>query len=211
MKKIIAIVMLLFLAGCTAPQVELEEVTNDSIIEELPQVIEEEPIVVEEEPKETGPYYTFYEGDTQEILGHTITLDTIHLNPQVTITVDGEETTLKETKSEEIIDNLKMMIWEIHDVYQEEKYISLKIEELQLEDNQYILRKGQRVTVGDKDLILEESRTNGYIQISVYNEGSSIGETESLKKGESVEIYGVTITNVKNYYKVNQYAWVIAE
>ena len=152
MKKLIALLFVVFLVGCTAPQVELEEVTNDSIIEELPEVIvEEEPVIVEE--AETGPYYTFYEGDNKEILGHSITLTKIHLNPEITLTIDGTETSLKETKNEEIIDDMKILIQEIHDVYLEEKYITLKVEELVLGENEYILRKNERITIGDKDLV----------------------------------------------------------
>lgn len=211
MKKYIALLILVLLAGCTAPQVELEEVVNESIIEELPEVIiEEEPIIIEEQ-EQTGPYYDFYEGDTIEILGHSITLDKIHLNPEISLTVDSTETSIKETKSEEIIENLRILIQEIHDVYQQEKYVTLKVEELNLGENEYIIRKGEKIIIGDKELILEESRTNGYIQVSVYNKGSVMGETESVKRGESLSIYGVTVTNLKNYYKVDQYAWIIAE
>ncbi len=210
MKKLISLLILVFLVGCTAPQVELEEVVEESIIEELPEVVVvEEPVLIE--VKETGPYYDFYDGDTQEILGHSITLTKIYLYPEISLTVDNTETSIKETKNEEIIGNLKILIQEIHDVYLEEKYVTLKIEELNLGENEYIAVKGERVTIGDKDLVLEESRTNGYIQVSIYDKGTLIGETESLKRGESLSIYGLTVTNLKNYYKVNQYAWLIVE
>jgi len=210
MKKLMSLLILVFLVGCTAPQVELEEVIDESIIEELPEVVvEEEPIIIEIE--ETSPYYDFYEGDTQEILGHSITLNKIHLNPEITLTVESTETSIKETKNEEIIEGLKILIQEIHDEYQQDKYVTLKIEELVLGENEYIAVKGERINIGDKDLILEESRTNGYIYVSVYNKGTLIGETESLKRGESSSIYGLTVTNLKNYYKTKQYAWVIVE
>ncbi|HIJ05159.1 MAG TPA: hypothetical protein HA370_03545 [Nanoarchaeota archaeon] len=203
MKKVIAILLLLFLVGCSAPKVELEAVTNDSIIEELPEVIETEEI--------SAPYYDFYEGDTKEILGKSITLEKIYLNPQIDITVGDTETGIKETKTEEIIEDVKIMIWEIQDNYQEEKYVTLKIEKLELGENEYIIQKNEKRTIGTKDILLEESRTNGYIQVTVFNKGTSIGDTESVKHGESVEINEVTVTNLKNYYKIEQYAWVTIE
>src|SRR3989338_8896520 len=184
MKKVIAILLLLFLVGCSAPKVELEAVTNDSIIEELPEVIETEEI--------SAPYYDFYEGDTKEILGKSITLEKIYLNPQIDITVGDTETGIKEN-------------------YQEEKYVTLKIEKLELGENEYIIQKNEKRTIGTKDILLEESRTNGYIQVTVFNKGTSIGDTESVKHGESVEINEVTVTNLKNYYKIEQYAWVTIE
>ncbi|MDP3727844.1 MAG: hypothetical protein Q8R18_00150 [bacterium] len=205
MKTLIAIFLLLFVVACSAPKIELEEVTNDSIIGELPEIIE----VVTEET--SAPYYDFYEGDTREILGHSITLEKIYLNPQVDITVDNTEAGVKETKSEEIIEDLKITIWKINNNYQEEKYVTFKIEALELGENEYIIQQNEKRTIGSKDIFLEESRTNGYIQVSVYNKGTLIGETKNVKSGESLEVYGVTVTNLKNYYKVEQYAWLMIE
>jgi hypothetical protein len=44
----------------------------------------------------------------------------------------------------------------------------------------------------------------------VYDRNNMKGEEETLAKGESLEINGLTITNLKNYYKVNQYALITA-
>ena len=206
MKQILPILFILFLLGCSTPQIELQEVTNKSIVEDIPQTIEQE------EPEiDTFPYYNFSEGETKEILDHKISLIKMYTNSIVDITVDGKENTLQETKNEEIIDNLRIQIYLIHDEYLQEKYATFKIEELILNDNEYILRKGEKITLDEKEIILEESKTNGYIQISVYNKGTVIGETQNIKRGESVEINGITITNLKNYYKVEQYAWLIIE
>ncbi len=205
MKKLISLLILVFLVGCTAPQIELEEVTNESIITEIPVVVEE-PVTIE-----TDQYYNFYEGDTQEILGHSITLNTIHINPQIDLTVDYTEASIIETKNEEIIEGLKISIQKINDVYRQEKYVTLKIEELNLGKKEYIINKGESITVGNREIVLEDSKVSGYIQVSVYNKGTLIGDTENIKRGESILINELTITNLKNYYKVNQYAWIIVE
>lgn len=209
MKKLFTLFILLLLAGCTAPQIDLEEVTDESAVEELPDILtnEEE----EEITENTAPYYNFTEGQTQEILGHEITVIKINPNPILDIIVDGKENTLKETKNEELIEDLKIQMYYIHDIYLQEKYVTLKVEKLELEDNEYILRKDEKITIGDKDIVLEQSKTNGYIQISVYNKGTVIGDTQDIKRGSSLEINGVTITNIKNYYKVEQYVRVIIE
>ncbi len=205
MKKIFAIFLLIILAGCTAPQVNLEEVTDESLVDE------DSDTTNKEETSETAPFYNLTEGQTIEVLGHEISLTKIYPNPEVDIIIDNQETKLKETKNEEIIDDLKIMIYLIHDVYLQEKYVTLKIEKLELGENEYILQKGERITIGNQDVVLESSQTDGYIQVSVFNKGTIIGETEEIKRGASLEIEGLTITNLKNYYKVEQYAWVTIE
>ena len=203
MKTIILLVIIVLLAGCTAPQVELEEVT-ESDTEEVSDLITEEDL-------DTSPYYNLSEGETIVVLGHEISLTKIYPNPEVDIIVDNKETKIKETKNEEIIDDLRMMIYFIHDEYLQEKYVTLKIENLELGENEYILHKGERLTLGSQDIVLESSKTDGYIQVSVFNKGTIIGETKEIKREETLEVNGISITNLKNYYKVEQYAWLIIE
>ena len=203
MKRILSLFILLLLAGCTAPQIELQEVTNESVVEELPAITDEEITL------DTAPYYNFSEGESQEILGHEVTLTKIHINPEVDLLIDGEEGSLIETKNEEIFDDLRVSINYIYDVYQQEKYVTLKIEPLILEENQYIIRKAESITVGTKEVTLDESRADGSIRVTIHDKGTKVGvDEERIIRGETKEIYGLSLTNNKNYYKINQYAIV---
>ncbi len=204
MKKIFILIFLLLIAGCTEPVVELEEITGDSIFTEVPPLIQE----IEQD---TAPYYNFSEGDTKEILGREIKVTNIAKGPSVDLIIDGKEESLIETKNEELIDNLKVMIYFVKDEYNSTDYVTLKIEEFYLYNNEYILKKGEKVNIYDKDVILEESRYDNSIFISVYDEGTKIGYTEKIKKGETISLYGVDVTNIKNYYKINQYALINIE
>ncbi|MSR86043.1 hypothetical protein EXS74_01450 [Candidatus Woesearchaeota archaeon] len=214
MKKLFTLFLLLILAGCSAPQVELQEVTKESVITEIPDVVEE---VMVEEPieEDTPPYYYFFEGESKEILGSTITLLEVNSGPEVELTINGEDATIKNTKNEEIIGDLKVVIDSVTYSYNEEniqeRSAILKVEELDLGNNEYIIRKGDITTVGSKDIILEESRGSNVIIVTVNDKGRISGYTEEIKRGESIYIYGITVTNLKNYYNDEQYAWVIIE
>lgn len=208
MKKLFAIFLLLLLAGCTGPKVELQEVTNESIITEIPE------IVVGEE-QDTAPYYNLTEGETKEILGSTITLTDIQSGPRIDMVVDGKELSIENTKSEELSGDLSILIQNVIYFYDEQhkqqRRVILKIEQFQLAENEYILQRGQRTSIGNKDIILEESKADGSIKVTVNDKGRNTGESETIKHSETVYIYGMTITNVKNYYKTNQYTLISVE
>jgi len=202
MKWLFAVLILLLLAGCQAPAIDLEPVTEEQEIEEtLEETIEE---------VDTAPYYNFTEGDPQEILGRTITVNKIDEAPLVDLSVGAAELSFKETKSEEIIGGLRIFIqvlnYDAGNVA--ENYVTLKIEELVLGEGEYILKKGERQTIGNRDIQLKESRMDGTIEVYVYDSGAYTGEDGRIQRGETVELNGVLIKNLKNYYKVSQYAWI---
>src|SRR3989338_3086812 len=100
MKKVFSIFLLILLAGCSGPQIELQEVTNESIITDIPEIIEVTEETVEED---IAPYYTFSEEESKEVLGSTVTMVKISQGPEIEIKVDDKETIIKDTKSEEIV------------------------------------------------------------------------------------------------------------
>ena len=205
MKKLFVIFLLLLLAGCTAPKVELQEITNESIITEIPEVNIEQ---------DTAPYYNFTEGETKTLLGSTITVIDIESGPKVDLIVDGEEVTIKDTKSEELSGDLSIFIQNIIYSYDEQnklqKAVTLRVEQFDLAANEYLIQKGVRTNVGEKDIVLESSRSDS-IEITVYDKGRNSGDFEEVKHGESLYIYGITVTNEKNYYKTSQYAIISVE
>lgn len=201
MKKIILALMLLLIAGCTTETAVLEEIQESPI---TAMTVAEIPVLEED----TSPYYTFTEGETKIIDDHKITLTEITLEPKVFVEVDGIEGSLVETKNEEIINEVKIYIDKIDRTDINNPIITLKIEELNLEDNQYILIKNTRVRIENKDVILLNSKSSGHISIMVYDKNDIKGEDGTLAKGETLELNSLSITNLKNYYKVSQYAIV---
>jgi len=210
-KLFVFITLLSLLVSCTSEPATLTELTGSTVIEEA--VLEEEEALSEEPQTATVQYYDFTEGETREVFGHTITVTTISTSAMIDILVDNDATSIKETKSEEIVGRLKISIEAFDYGYapKGETFVTMKFEELELEDNELIIEKGVRQTVGNKDILLESSRTDGAIYVSVYGKGTTIGDTQKIHTGETVEVYGLKITNIKNYYKVRQYAWVLVE
>jgi hypothetical protein len=203
MKNTIIALLLLLLAGCTTETVVLEEVESTSI---TALTVAELPVEVED----IAPYYDFDEGETKIILGHEITLIDISLEPKVLVEVDNIKGKLIETKNEEIINTMKISIERLDKTDINNPKATLKIEELDLEANQYIIQRNVRVQIEDKDVVLIDSKSSGHISVMVYDRNDMKSEEETLAKGESLEINSLTITNLKNYYKVNQYALITA-
>ena len=205
------LILSIFILGCT-PELPatLEEVAAEEKNEDPATPEEGEPEEGEQEETEgdTAPYDNFTEGETKDLLGHTITVTKIYTTPQIDIEVDGFSTSIKETKTEEIIKGLKIAVQVFEYDYSAtgNTFITLKIEELLLGENEYLVEKGAPVVVGDKEVYLDESRYDGAIYVSVYDKGEKTGDKEKIRSGETKEVYGLTITNTQNYFRVRHYA-----
>jgi len=201
MKKIILALILLLITGCSTETVILEEISDNLITGE----------VVAEFIEDTALDYDFIEGETKIILGKTITVSDIQQKPEVTLLIDGVSGKLLETKNQEIINYIKISINKVDLSDINNKKVTLKIEELNLENNEYIITQNQKINVENKDIILTESKSSGKIYITVYDKGTIKGDETIIASGETVEIYGLTITNIENYYRNSQYALIFAQ
>ena len=201
MKKIILALILLLITGCSTETVILEEISDNLITGE----------VVAEFIEDTALDYDFIEGETKIILGKTITVSDIQQKPEVTLLVDGVSGKLLETKNQEIINYMKISINKVDLSDINNKKVTLKIEELNLENNEYIITQNQKISIEDKDVILTESKSSGKIYVTVYDKGTIKGDEAIIASGETVEVYGLTITNIENYYRNSQYALIFAQ
>jgi len=73
------------------------------------------------------------------------------------------------------------------------------------------LTQNQKISIEDKDVILTESKSSGNIYVTVYDKGTIKGDEAIIASGETVEVYGLTITNIENYYRNSQYALIFAQ
>ena len=201
MKKIILALILLLITGCSTETVILEEISDNLITGG----------VVAEFIEDTALDYDFIEGETKIILGKTITVSDIQQKPEVTLLVDGVSGKLLETKNQEIINYMKISINKVDLSDINNKKVTLKIEELNLENNEYIITQNQKISIEDKDVILTEGKSSGKIYVTVYDKGTIKGDEAIIASGETVEVYGLIITNIENYYRNNQYALIFAQ
>lgn len=197
-KLILLLILLLIITSCSPAATQLEE-------------INETEEVTEETIETPEPYYNFSERESQEILSKTITLNKIYTTAQIDLTVDNTETTIKNTGVEEIIENLKITMISTNHGFKE-SYVIIKIEPLKLDDKQYLLKQNEIERINGKYIKLDESKSNGNIELTIYNSASSSsGSSITLKHDQTEELNGLTFTNVKNYYTVKQYAIIKIE
>ena len=207
---VFALLLTLILASCAPAPVQLEEeqevVEETEVMEEEEEQVEE--VVEEEEEMEDG-FYKFWDGETHEILGRSITFVETYQPITVVLVVDGEEVRITNTKQDEIINGLRIELdtWVFESSTSKNNFVILKIAELDLANNQFLIHEAARMNVGDKDVRLEESKSNGYILLSVYEADSSEGDTDvRIRPGGSEKVNGLTITNLENWWQHNEYA-----
>jgi hypothetical protein len=193
-KRFFVLSLLILLTACS------------SNIQELQEVNQTETTIILDDSELQKPYYNLTSGQIQEILGKSVTINKIYSTGEIDLTVDNTKTSIKETGSEEIINNLWITMISKSGILKETSVI-LKIEPVILDDNQYLLEKNVLTKIQGKWFSISESKSNGNIQLIVYNsQDSKSSESYGLKHGETININGLSVTNVRNFYKVNQYA-----
>ncbi|MFH1972376.1 MAG: hypothetical protein ABIJ18_02755 [archaeon] len=210
-KLIMALLLTLFLVtSCINIDIPEEKTGENEPIEVI--VVDEEPVIeeklVEELPE--GQYLLIY-GETITAKGMTIKITDLTSTSQMTMLLNGQEKKLTETKRKEIYNGYYFQMLEYN--YKGNTPTStvlLEITEYVPGENEYLIEKSVKKTIGEVDVILQESKSDGYIKINVCDKGSTIYcETYvSIMKGTSTEVKGYTIKNIENFYKNNQYARV---
>jgi len=225
-KVIIALILLILISSCINVSVdtpipdetdeeEVDTTPTDDTTDTTPEPIPYEPTVVEEpeeeKPGDNPPYYVFLEGESKNVLGSNFEVVTISTSPFAETLINGKRYVIKDTKAEEIINDLRISIQEYyfdHEATEMGDYAIFKIEKLVLEENQYLVDKGGLVTVGDRDFKLDDVKSDGWIEYSVYKTGTSDGYQGKASLAKDATTYGVTVQPVKTYWRMYQYAIV---
>ena len=220
MKKIYLLFLLILLVACSS--VTVEEINLDDqeeleeVAEELEIVEEEEELDTEEEIVEIDPkieeeviakFYEIFVGESKIIYGNTIRLNDLTTRPEADISVNSKEYKFRESNAEEIIDSLSIKIENFN--YENmggTDSVTLAIEKFELGTDEYLIYEGKPITLSDKTIELKNSRADGWIEIKVFDSGNNY--EKSIAYGETETIYGLEITNIKRYYKINEYAWI---
>mgnify|MGYP003967121335 FL=1 len=222
LKIIIPILLILFLVtSCITVEVadETPEEVEEEIVEEEeepePSVDEEEPepsvdeeeIPVEDDGLPENQYKITYDG-TITVEGMNIGINSMGSSAEVTLNIDGIDSILRETKTKEIYNNYYFSLQEYtYKGSSDESFIIIEVTPFVLEEDQYLIQRSSTLNVLDKDITLDDSKSDGYIVITVCDEGTLFcEEIETILKGDTEEIRGVNIKNVEHFYRVYQYA-----
>ena len=222
LKIIIPILLILFLvtscvtvevADETPEEVEEETPEEEEEEEELVPSVDEEEIPVEVEEEIIGDnlpenQYKISLGETAVIDGMLVSINEIGSSAEVILDIDGVESKLKETKSKEIYNDYYFSTQEYNYKGDSvETYVIIEVTPVVLEENQYLLRRSRTQTILEKEITLDDSKSDGYIVVSVCDEGTSFCEDdESIALSVTEEVQGINIKPVEQYYKVYQYA-----
>jgi hypothetical protein len=223
----IGLISLLLISACTpatvAPDVEClyNSDCDENEICQSNECVEEEPIevvttpdledeIVEEEEvievmdESVDGLYTLTVGETKTILGAEIYFDNIlNLANEVRLFVDGESVKILETKKEEIASDLEISV-NVFDF--KDDMVTFKIIPLELEENQFLVRKGTPLEYDGKEIAITDSKSTDHIVIKVNTAGESDDISDIIYKGRSETVNGIKIKNVKNYYINTNYA-----
>jgi len=223
-KILIPIILILFLVtSCITVQVDedgtdIEEEEEGTTIEagetieeeeEEPEVEEEETDEEEESDEEQVTSETEHKirySETITVNGMSITITEMGSSSDATLDVDGVELELHETRTKEIYTDYYFSMQKYDYVGPtDDSYIILEITPFTLEENEYLLEKAHTLNLFDKDITLEESKSDGYIKVKVCKEGTGQCNTERVKSGDTLEIREINIKNVENFWRDTQY------
>ena len=148
-----------------------------------------------------------YDG-TITVEGMNIGINSMGSSAEVTLNIDGIDSILRETKTKEIYNNYYFSLQEYtYKGSSDESFIIIEVTPFVLEEDQYLIQRSSTLNVLDKDITLDDSKSDGYIVITVCDEGTLFcEEIETILKGDTEEIRGVNIKNVEHFYRVYQYA-----
>ena len=213
LKIIIPILLILFLVtSCITVEVadETPEEVEEEIVEEEEEPepsVDEEEIPVEDDGLPENQYKITYDG-TITVEGMNIGINSMGSSAEVTLNIDGIDSILRETKTKEIYNNYYFSLQEYtYKGSSDESFIIIEVTPFVLEEDQYLIQRSSTLNVLDKDITLDDSKSDGYIVITVCDEGTLFcEEIETILKGDTEEIRGVNIKNVEHFYRVYQYA-----
>jgi|SRR3989344_768302 len=184
---------------CDNDEIENAEETQEEAVEEI--VIEEEPEIA---PSKLVNSATFdlAEGETATFNNIDIKLITLDLgaNLNAVFEVGGKRTTIFSTKTQDIVGDISISIDSITG-YGDDEGILVNVEKFQLEQDNYIVRAGDVLSMGGKKIsitqITRDTKTN-VIQISIDKQFK-----ERIVEGATKTYGKVKITNKKVFFKGN--------
>ena len=139
----------------------------------------------------------------------TITINDMSSSGRLTLEIDGVISKLQDTKKTQIYNDYYFSMLEYN--YKGESsasYAVLNITPLELESNQYVMRKDVTITLNDIELTLKESKSDDYIKVLGCQMDVFCQDQTTIQKTETEDILGLQITNRQNYYLFEQYALV---
>jgi len=173
-----------------------KEAVVEEVVEELVEV-EAEPVVEEVEEEETLGEFLVKKGDVITFEGKKITVIDVNNIPQlkVTLSVDDIEREIYGTKNPEIISGLKIQILR----YEQLKTAALiEVKNLDLGEDEYLFGTRNALDLFGKEITLRDVLNDGAIMFDVVD-GNIVDFKLHLDEGESLEVQGITITNLEGY------------
>lgn len=193
-------------------EIEQKEEPKEEIIEQ-PEIVEE----IKEEITETLGEYVMKEGDTVTFEGKQIIVNKVGFfqgRLAVTVTVDGTERELYDTKNPEIINWLKVQVLKYEQL---KNSITLKVEKFELGANEYLIDTRTVLTKpGKPEIRIINVLDDGAILFDV-EQGANLDSKINLDEGETTTVQGVTITNIDGFprtisgIKLEKYAIIKVE
>lgn len=192
-KILITLIIFLFVCGCVQQQVEQQEKTDGPEVE-----LGEGTLNVDEQGAPQENIFTISKGNHIMFNSKKVTIKDLNFDNELILDVDGKELVFFHTKQKEIFQGLIITPQEFHlDKISDDTYAVIKIEELKLEPNQYLVYYNQEISIpGKGKVILKDVFTDNMdgVFVKVITEKGT--DYARIKKGETVELFELKITNI---------------
>jgi len=167
--------------------------------EEAPEVIEVEPVVEVEEVVEEIPDNIYKIGDEVTIGGESFIISFISQDGEIVLKQDNLEILLEGTNNRAKVNNQEVWATKLDlALDSSERTIELNIEDIELGDNDYIFDLDTKIEILGKNVQLVDIDTDSLESISIRVTDDSESITERINKGETIEILGLKVTNIRS-------------
>lgn len=209
-RVIVIFAVLVILAGCASPDVVTKTTPVDANVPS--EDINKPDVPVFEAPKESKPEpisegrAQFYVGSDGELAGHKIKLLSMNDKGQSSFEIDGVKWDVYTTKTREVVNNLDFRVDSFYyDITNESnRSVVLVGSELKLAPNEFLLKWGDKKTIGDGvsikiDAVRKSPRA---VRFEVNN---ALSDFVLIEDGTTEPIEGISVTVVDSFPRVVQY------
>ena len=149
---------------------------------------------------------TYFIGNQFEIDGTILSVSSISSDGKLTLLNNGKEFIISGTKNPAKIGSKEIMISKLNlEPPLEKRYVELVIEDILLDENEYILDFNKEITVLGKKIVLRDVMNGDAPTIQVQVSQGLEGDTENIVKGKTEEFLGLKITHIRSNSRAISY------
>ena len=162
--------------------------------------------IIPQQPEPPEQFYAYFIGDEFKVGDKTVIVKNIQQDGEITLLNNRQDITIKGTGNFAKIDDYEITLSKLNlETDPQKRSVILTIEEIKLNENEYLLDYGEEVRVKGKTVKLKDIHTDELNTISVRVSEKLNAMTERINGGKTKQILGLNITNIRTNPRPTSY------